>query len=245
MLNPDPKKLRWLGIDMRSRTRRRCAVVLHVAVGVLGLFTLAAATADEPVLQRYHLSLYLMLLLTLLCSQGIFREGGVVKPFQERKEHEKAPWRLRGRPGRFVMLGSLDDRAEYRYGAKFDDLAEAEQQELLMKYRVGNYLFPAEASKAPGMQKAPPILDEREQREKERANSITLKVMTGWLFYLAANYGTGHSKAMSGADIASLLLTFGFFATNGPKIYILWNEPSPLSEDDLHLVAAHADAAVE
>jgi hypothetical protein len=81
---------------------------------------------------------------TTLQTFGIFREGGPVTRFKE--------------PGRpfpdikagAVILGSLDDRAEYQFGAKFDALAETQQKELLRAYRVGNYLFPAEPGKAPG-----------------------------------------------------------------------------------------------
>ena len=55
------------------------------------------------------------------------------------------------KPGMYVYVSSLEDRAHFQYGRGFDDLGEAEQKDILSKYQVGTYLmrrepWPPEAS---------------------------------------------------------------------------------------------------
>jgi hypothetical protein len=228
MLNPDPKKLRAIGIDLHSKTRRRGAVVLTIGVFMVAMALISAETNDSTVLQRYHLGFWLMLFLSTVCCLGIFREGGPVKAFNE------PVWRLKGMKDGAVLLRSLDDLAEYRFGGIFDALTDAQQSEVLSAYRVGNYFFPASSSKASTR------LDERERTEKDRAYSATLTLLTRYLFIMAGVYGF-KKTGFSPADITALLLTFGFFALNGPKIAILWNEPSPNSDGELRLLRGSQD----
>jgi hypothetical protein len=48
MLNPDPAKLRYLGIDLHSRTRRRMVVVLTWLTFVIGM-SVRPASNTSPV----------------------------------------------------------------------------------------------------------------------------------------------------------------------------------------------------
>lgn len=226
MLNPDPRKLRFLGIDLRSRFRRRCAVVLMFGSYLLLVILVATGMEQSPILQRYHLGIWLMLAVLSLFSMGIFREGGPVKAFHE------PVWKLRGFKGGAVMIRSLDDLAEYRFGAKLDALPPAEQSEVLRSYRVGNYLFSADTSRAPSR------LDERERIEKDRAYSATLASLTRYLFIMAGVYGM-RKGAISPAEVAATLFFLAYIGLNGPKAAILWNETvSPQGE--LHLAGGDA-----
>lgn len=223
MLNSDPKKLRFLGIDLHSRTRRRYAVVLTIVAFVMAMAALSEGTDNSAALQRYHCGFWLMLLASAVCSAGIFREGGPVKAFNE------PIWRLKEMKGGAVLLRNLDDLAEYRFGGRFDALTEAQQDEVLRSYRIGNYFYPATDSKASTR------LDERERIEKDRAYSATLTSLTRYLFIMTGVCGF-KSSSFTSADIAALLLTLGFVGLNGPKAAVLWNEPAPASEGELRIV---------
>jgi hypothetical protein len=227
VLNSDPKKLRFFGIDLKSRFRRRCAVVLTFAVFFIAMTGLSYGMESWKVLQRYRCGGWLMLLVPILCSVGIFREGGPVKAFNE------PVWRLKGVKGGSLLLRSLDDRAEYRFGGRFDELPAAQQNEILGSYRVGNYFFPAASSKAPSM------LDERERVEKDRAYGATLASLTRYLVIMGVVYADIYGvrrSVISSSDVAALLLTFGFIGLNGPKAAVLWNEPAPPSDGELRIV---------
>ncbi len=223
MLNPDPNKLRFLGIDLRSRLRRRCAVVLTFAVFFAALLSLSVEMDESKLLQGHSVGPVLMLVICFVCSLGIFRENGPVKAFNE------PVWRLKGVKGGSVLLRSLDDLAEYRFGGKFDDLPAAQQNDVLGSYRVGNYFYPAASSKAPSR------LDERERLEKDRAYSTTLASLTRYLFIMAGIYSARRS-GISPSEAVALLFGFGFIGLNGPKATILWNEPTPLSDGEFRIV---------
>lgn len=224
MLNSDLNKLRFLSIDLHSRWRRRLLVAFVYSIYVLSMAVLVRESERVSALQSYHSGFWLMLIVAIAFQTfGIFREGGPVKRFNE-------PMRsFPGMKGGAVILGSLDDRAEYQFGAKFDALPEAQQKELLRTYRVGNYLFPAEPSKAPGR------LDEREVAEKQQASSKTLAWVIKLCFILAGVHAFGKT-GMPPGDLAAMFLTLGFLAATGPKANILWNEPDPRIEGDLQLV---------
>jgi hypothetical protein len=224
MLNSDLNKLHFLGIDLHSRWRRRLLVALTYSIFLISMAVLVEESKRVPALQSYHSGFWLMLILaTAFQTFGIFREGGPVKRFNE------AVRPFPGMKDGAVILGSLDDRAEYQFGAKFDALPEEQQKELLRTYRVGNYLFPAEPSKAPGR------LDEREIAEKQQASSKTLVWLARYSLCLAGIYAF-REVGMSSEGLAATFLTLGFLAATGPKANILWNEPDPRIEGDLQLV---------
>jgi hypothetical protein len=162
MLQTDPKKLRWCGIDMRSRLRRRIAVVFTVAVFLFGSTLLITVSEAHASLNRYHAGFWSTLLLLTCCSLGVLRPGGVVKPFRQ------LTFRMKG-IGEVVTVNGLDELAEYRFGSRFDALNEERQTAVLNSYRVGSRFFPAKASKAPSVptQRICCRLDERVRRRSK------------------------------------------------------------------------------
>ena len=178
---------------------------------------------ESKLLQGHLGAPVLMLVIAFVCSLGIFRENGPVKAFNE------PIWRLKGVKGGSVLLRSLDDLAEYRFGGKFDDLPAGQQSDVLGTYRVGNYFYPAASSKAPSR------LDERERIEKDRAYSATLVSLTRYLFIVAGVYSVRRSGPSS-IEVMALLISLGFIGQNGPKASILWNEPTPFPSGELRVV---------
>jgi len=224
MLSADPKKLRLLGIDMHARGRRRSAVVLTYGVYLIAMGWLVRETRSVPGLREYYGGYWLMLLASSwVMGFSFLREGGAVKRF-------KLPvWRVRGEEGGWVLLRNLDDWAKYNYGDTFDALPEERQQEVLRKYRVGNYFFPASGSRTPDR------LDEREVAELDRASKRTLTLLCTFCFSLAGAYAA-RNAVLRREDVAAVLFTLGTFAMSGPKASILWNEPDPRIGADLKLV---------
>jgi hypothetical protein len=214
MLNPEPRKLRYLGIDLHPRWLRRCVVVLTYLVYFIVMIVIAQKTKSVVVLQSYHLGFWLMALVSILMGAfGVFRDGGPVLRFTQ------PVWRLSGTEGSWMMLRGLDDRAKYSYGKNFDGLAEEQQKELLRTYRVGNYLFPADG-KARGAD------DERESAERERASGRTIVRLTQFCFAMAGIYAFSTARP-SPEGLAAMFLTIGFYAMTGAKANILWNEIDP------------------
>ena len=61
----------------------------------------------------------------------------MVKSFED-------PLRMRGSMAGKVFVNGLDEWARYRYGvASFEEASEAQQAELLKRYRVGPFVVPA------------------------------------------------------------------------------------------------------
>jgi hypothetical protein len=226
MLNPDPAKLRYLGIDLHSRTRRRIVVVLTWLAFVIGMSLLSYTLDTQPFFLTHPIiGFYLVALAVgLFTLASVFRDGGVVKPFHLRV------WHIHGMHGdEFVLLRNLDDWARYQHGARLTELPEEQQREVLRTYRVGYYVFPADKSKTPER------LDEREVAVRNQASTNALKWVTLFCFSLAGAYATKTIPIRS-TDVAMTLLTLGIVAFNGPRSLILWNEPDPRENGDLALV---------
>jgi hypothetical protein len=226
MLNPDPAKVRYLGIDLHSRTRRRIVVALTWMVFVIGMGLLSYTLDTKPFFHTHPIiGFYLVALAVGLFILGsVFRDGGVIKSFTLRVWHIHGP-----RGGQFVLLRSLDDWALYQHGARLADLPEGQQQEVLRTYRVGYYVFPADKSKTPER------LDEREIAVRNQASTNALRWVTFLCFYLAGAYAVGTIPLRS-TDVAMSFLTLGVCAFNGPRSLILWNEPDPRESGDPMLV---------
>ncbi len=143
MLAANEKRLRWWGMDMRPRWRRRVAVVVTYMA-----FLAAISFSDQP--WWGHPMITTMTLLVAVQCVGVFRSRGPLKNF-EGLVGEK--------PGARMIVNGLDEWASYRYGAPaFDEATEEQQAELLRSYRVGNFAVPATAYTGE-------VLDERELRE--------------------------------------------------------------------------------
>lgn len=131
---------------------------------------------------------------------------------------------LRGwRWKRMLPVSSLDDRAMLEYGVAFEQLKEAEQREILKRYRVGTYLlnyFP----------------DEREGAE-ERDSQVRAYEMLRWLLpLLAAVYAVGWWVLPAGAVRAGwtngpVVVAWLFLLVLAlPQVIWMWTEPDEVGE---------------
>lgn len=209
MLNNDPHKLRFLGINMHSRTRRRVAVVLTYVVSYVISLVVDARVWDGwgyPFVVLWVLS-------AAVAFGGIFRNGGLVKSF----DVPKPP-----RAGAMMIVGSLDEWARYKYGTpSFEESSAEQQEELLAAYRVGNYLVPQDKLHA-----AYGLPDEREAMQRDQASRRTLVWLSSYITYVAASYSVRHGKVDS-LDIVTTLVSMGVLALTLPKAMVLWEEPDP------------------
>jgi hypothetical protein len=117
----DESKLRWCGIDMQPRCRRRLAVIGSY-------FGFAALVGGMPhwvgLIPELARSAAVILLIGLGLFVSVFLLNGVVKSFEEATEEP--------------ALYQLNSAARKRYGVASFDAANEEQKEwLLQRYRVG------------------------------------------------------------------------------------------------------------
>lgn len=219
-------KLRYLAIDLHSRRRRRILVVCSWAAFISGMAALETLLDNERFSVGHpHLSLWATFAYVCFFYYiSIFRDGGAVRPFHFRT----LP--LAGFKGRVVILRCLDDWARYSYGAALDDLPKEQQQDVLRRYRVGCYYFPADKSRSPER------LDERETVVRDRASASTLR-WVGVISVICAVNLTGHNFAhLQPADIITNLFDVVFMVVAGPATAILWAEPDPRDSGELSLV---------
>ena len=136
MLNSDPNKLSFMGIDLLLRARRRWVVAATyfsyfvVMISLVMMTLLGGATAFVDIFQRYHLppwflgSVLMFTVSWIFSFFGVFREGGPVKI------SPGSGWRLSGFQGEWVLLRDLNDWAKYKFGDNFDTLSKERQDEL-------------------------------------------------------------------------------------------------------------------
>jgi hypothetical protein len=219
-------KLRYLAIDLHSRRHRRIVVVCSWVAFFLGMNALEifldnrSFSIDHPVLSLWATVAYVCLFYYL----SVFRDGGVIRPFHFRA----VP--VAGFKGGVVVLSSLDDWARYSHGAALADLPENQQQDVLGRYRVGRYYFPADKSRSPER------LDEREMMIRDRASVSTLR----WVGFCCACWAgilAGRNFAhLEPADLTTNLFSIVFMALAGPATIILWTESDPRDSGELSLV---------
>jgi hypothetical protein len=221
-------KLRYLAIDLHSRRRRRIVVVCNWIAFSLGMAAVDSYL-DEQSFSVHHPVLSLWATIAYVCLfyyLSVFRDGRVIRPFHFRT----LP--LTGFKGRVVVLSSLDEWARYSHGAALADLPEEQQQDVLRRYRVGRYYFPADKSRSPER------LDEREMMIRDRASASTLR-WVGFCCACSAGTLTGHNFAhLEPADLTTYLFSIAFMALAGPATIILWTEPDPRDTGELSLVEA-------
>jgi hypothetical protein len=206
MLRSDPR-LRWLGIDMRARWRRRAAVV----VTYLAFFVAIASTSNGG--WWGHPFIAMLVLVAVVMLGGVFSSFGPVKPFED--------------PPEKVFVNGLDEWARYRYGVENFEMASPEQQAyLLSTYRVGTFVLPGK-----------PYLDERELKERERAERWSRGVITTVLAVITGNY-VRHAT-VSGLEVAADLVTLSVLLWTLPRARVLWTERDPRdTEGELTAVQA-------
>jgi hypothetical protein len=225
MLATDEKKLRWIGIDMRARWRRRVAVVANYAVLLAALILLFGEAESDSRWSAHPLLAYLAIdvLTLILLWISVFWSGRLVKNFDDLPK-------VGG--GKFQRVGSLDEWARYKYGvANFDVASKEQQTELLSKYRVGNYLVPAK-----------PLedfrLDEQERAERDSVSRWALSRMTMFLAVFAGSVAS--DKHVEPMELCFYLWLFCILGLTLSKARVLWTEPDPRNAGDLRLAEQEA-----
>jgi len=205
--------MRWWGLDVRSRRRRRWALSGFYAV----LFVVFAGVGTTS---RWTAHPYIVLLSLVVAAAVLGRLSILGK---------RGPMRDRERPAlrlgkiEYVSVSGLDERARYRFGLEsFDAASEAQKNELLNTHWGGTRYMPNERDKTLW-------LDEREQRDWDSAERWALQqvikilgILTGiWLSEMA-RYGK-----LDGYSVVTLLLYVGLAAMTLPKARVLWTEVDP------------------
>ena len=129
---------------------------------------------------------------------------------------------MRGSMAAKVFVNVMDEWAQYRYGvASFEEATEAQQAELLKRYRVGTFVYPAKpkAEQWTG-------LDEREIGERNDASRWALQRIG---IFLASYAGilAMKSKPVAPLEVAGFLWLFSVLARTLPQARVLWTEPDP------------------
>ena len=122
-----------------------------------------------------------------------------------------------------VQVSSLDDRAVAEYGVEFEKLGEAQQKELLRRYRVGTYLLGY----------YPDELEEAQERESfQRAYGVLR-----WLLpVLAVIYWAGWRVLPEGrvragwTDGPVVLMWVLLLVLALPQLIRMWTEPDEVGE---------------
>jgi hypothetical protein len=210
MLATDEKRLRWWGVDMRQRWRRRVAVVVTYFV----LFVMIEMAMQSPWPEHPYWTLVSMMVSTMgWVALSVFRKNGVVKSFED-------PLGMRGSMAGTMFVNGLDEWARYRYGvASFEEASEAQQAELLKRYRVGTFVVPAKPKPWTG-------LDEREIGERNDASRWALERIAIFLASYAVFLGVW-SKPIAPLEVAGFLWSFSVLAQTLPQARVLWTEPDP------------------
>jgi hypothetical protein len=206
MLSTQENRIRWMGIDMRPGWRRRTAVIVTYVTSLAAALWLSSWQGDEwltPVKSLFGL-LFAIEFVT------VFREGGLVKTFQDPQLTLGAAgksWGLRW--GKFLMRSS----SKYKYATP------EKQQEMLRRLEQGfpYTIQPDQSGDAP---------DERERVERDIASRRTLQFLSAILIYNAVNTGM-QGKSWTAVQVVSAMLTYLVIARTGPKARILWIEPDP------------------
>jgi len=172
-----------------------------------------------------HPYLALWLLAAVVSFGGTFRNGGMVKSFDVRKQ----------RAGAMMMVGSLDEWAQYKYGTpNFEESSAEQQSELLSAYRVGTYLVPQDK-----LRRRDGLPDEREAAERDRVSRRTLVWLASYLVYIAASFSVQHQRKIDGLDVVATLLSLAVLAMTLPKAMVLWEEADPEESGELEVLVPH------
>jgi hypothetical protein len=135
---------------------------------------------------------------------------------------------------RLVKVTSLDDRAMNEYGVEFEQATEAQQKDLLKRYRVGTYLlnyFPDE-------------YEEMQQRESYQQAYSTLRILLPsgvvvyWLGWKLLPQGYARDAWTNGPVV---LYWLSLLIIAMPQIIRMWTEPDDPAEPRL-VETAHREA---
>jgi hypothetical protein len=127
---------------------------------------------------------------------------------------------------RVLPVSSLDDRAMLEYGVEFEQLGEAQQKQILSRYRVGTYLMNY-------------FRDERDEAQ-DRESQIQAYAMMRWLLpVMAVIYALGWWLLPDGAWRASwtnapVVMTWLFLVLLAlPQLIWMWSEPDEIADPKL------------
>jgi hypothetical protein len=124
-----------------------------------------------------------------------------------------------------LVVKSLDDRAQVRHGVNFDQLSDAEQKEILQRYRVWGYIID------PGR-----VPDERQRASRLGANDAAFRFLrvalpcfaaAYWMVYLWVPAGYWREKLM---DSPVLIMWLVVFVISLPTLIEMWTEPDEIGE---------------
>jgi hypothetical protein len=123
------------------------------------------------------------------------------------------------------VVTSLDDRAQVEYRVNFDQLSDAEQKEILRRYRVGRYVLDADW-----------VVDERQEMSRLRANEAAFRFLrvallgfaaVYWMAYLWVPAGGWRDMLMDSPVVISWLVVF---VISLPHQIEMWTEPDDVGE---------------
>lgn len=124
---------------------------------------------------------------------------------------------------RLLPVSSLDDRAVFEYGVEFEKLAEAQQKEVLRRYRVGTYLlnyYPDElqvAQEAEAHQRAYDVM-------KVLLPSLAVAYWAGWNWLPEGRFRAGWT------DGPVVLAWMVLLVLSLPQMIRMWTEPDEVGE---------------
>lgn len=209
MFSDDPIRLRFFGLDLRPRKKRRWLVVLTYSL-FCGLFV---------VVMKYDyfgrdnfLGMGVAFALALF---GIFALSWPIKAFDK----EPIP------PGGIVkgnrVLFALDDWSKYKYGDVLDALPFAKKQELLRFFSPDKYV-------SVSVSLFNPSLTSHDAIERNHASHKALRFLTFLLFFMAMmSFAYRYWTIHAGTVLLGLLL----IAFTAPRAIILWSGPDLCDED--------------
>lgn len=213
MLKPE-KNLRWLGIDMRSRWRRRAAVVVTYTAFIAAVSAAQDDRWDHPFLTMFLLGAVVQFL-------GVFSPTfGPVKPFDDLSPNRQQ--------SKYVFVHGLDSARDHRYDVANYDAATPEQQsDLLQTYHVGLRVYPRKQSQDGQYGLSAKLwLDEREKGERAEAQQWARRWVTTMLAVVTGQYIGLHHDPTRGQVVGDLFW-LAILGWTLPAARILWTEADP------------------
>ena len=223
MLATNETRLRWLGMDMRPRWRRRVAVMITYVAAFLasvGLTNWRGYGWITPVEALFGLWLAMEFL-------TIFREGQLTKSFEERAytDTERFGYRTVRKVG--LKRGKAALKSHLESTMKFQLMTDAQQKEALQEAETRvEQSFPFTIPE----DDSPDAPDERERAERSRAWKRTLLFLSTMLSFGAINAAM-NARPWRSIDVVAYSLTLLVIARTGPKASVLWRERDPRELD--------------
>jgi hypothetical protein len=209
--------MKWMGIDLRARWKRRIAVV---ATSVA--YFIFVGWASELKLP-YHAAAWLILAAYLWL--GFFSVLAGI-------DWARAKWFSSGD----AVLNNINDWSLYMFGENFENLSEADKDFLTPRYRTGTHYLLARLSRNPAIRvSAGDWPDEREKREYEKAMIRAMRWLSVFAMCTAGGYSVARNP-INGMEIAASIIFFVSAMQLGPRAILLWETPDPRDDGELHLV---------